>query len=72
MPPTPLVSIVILAILEEAPEAFYELDVVDQVVARIRASIAVEQSAIARPAREARDLMKNNHRYAEDPRVILG
>ena len=68
-PPTPLVSIVILAILEEASDAFYELGVVEDIIKKVLASIAVDQSATARPAREARELMRSIKRYEQDKEV---
>lgn len=68
-PPTPLVSIVILAVLEESPDAFYDLDVVEDIVKKVVASMATGQAAIARPAREARDLMRSVKRYEQDKEV---
>lgn len=59
----------ILAVVEEAPDAFYELNVVEDIVKKILASISVDQSGIARPARDARDAMKGVHRYETDPTV---
>ncbi|EIW69657.1 hypothetical protein TREMEDRAFT_73934 [Tremella mesenterica DSM 1558] len=68
-PPTALVSISILSVLETCPEAFYELEVVGDIARKVSASVAVEGSAIARPAREARELMRSLTRYKEDGQV---
>lgn len=57
-PPTSIVSHIILAVMEEAPDAFVELDATEGVIAKVRASVSNDTSAIARPAREARELMK--------------
>ena len=59
----------IRAVLEDSAEAFYELDVVSDIVAKVVASIATESSAVARPARDAREIMKSNKRYAADTEV---
>lgn len=71
-PPTAVVSNVILVILEDAPDAFYDLEVVEDIVAKVKASIGSDTSAIARPAREARDLMRSIPRYEEDAKVQAG
>jgi hypothetical protein len=68
-PPVALVSVIILAILEEAPETFYELDVVEDVVKKVMASIAIDSSSVARPAREAREFMRTLERYKGDREV---
>ena len=68
-PPTPLVSIIILAVLEEAPDAFYDLEVVEDIIKKIVASVAVDQSGTSRPAREARDLMRSIKRFVQDKEV---
>lgn len=69
MPPTALVSISILALLEDAPVVFYDMDVVEEIVDKVRASIGADQSAIARPAREARDAMKEAEKWRDDAKV---
>jgi hypothetical protein len=69
MPPTALVSITILSLLEEAPVAFYELDVTEEIIDKIKASISADQSSVARPAREARDIIKEAEKWREDPKV---
>ncbi|KAK4684697.1 hypothetical protein P7C73_g5471, partial [Tremellales sp. Uapishka_1] len=68
-PPTALVSTIILAVLEVAPVAFYDLDVVEEIVKKILASVSAEQSSISRPAKESREAMKNVSRYEHDPLV---
>ena len=60
---------VILAILEEAPDAIYDLGAVDDIVKKVVASIAIDQGATARPAREARDLMRSIKRFEQDREV---
>ena len=69
MPPTALVSITILSLLEEAPAAFYELDVTEEIIDKIKTSISADQSSVARPAREARDVIKEAEKWREDPKV---
>ena len=68
-PPTAIVSIVILTIMEDAPEAFLELDIVEDVLKKVQASVGSDSSAIARPAREAREIMKSNSKWQEDKTV---
>jgi hypothetical protein len=58
-----------LAILEDAPDAFYDLDTLDEIIKKVLASIAADQSATARPAREARELMRGIKRYEQDKDV---
>lgn len=65
-PPTALVSVIILAVLEEAPDTFYELDVVEDILKKVVASIGVDQSGVARPARDAREQMRSLDRWKED------
>lgn len=69
MPPTALVSITVLSLLEEAPTAFFSLEVVDEVIDKVKSSIGADSSAIARPAREARDIMKEAEGWRDDSRV---
>lgn len=69
MPPTALVSITILSLLEEAPAAFYELDVTEEIIDKIKTSISADQSSVARPAREARDVIKEAEKWREDLKV---
>jgi hypothetical protein len=68
-PPTPMVSVTILAILEEAPDAFYALQCVEPVVRKVMASVVVDQPATARPAREARELLRVTGKYEHDEEV---
>ncbi|ORX39844.1 regulation of translational elongation-related protein [Kockovaella imperatae] len=68
-PPTPQVSIAIRSVLEDCPEAFFTLDVVSEIVSKVSASIASDSAAVARPGRDARDIMKGNKRYAADSDV---
>lgn len=62
-------SLTILALMEEAPEALYTLDVVDEIIEKTRASISSDQSSIARPARGVRDLMRETAQWRDDSRV---
>ena len=71
-PPTPIDSTTILAILEEAPDAFYQLHCNNEIIKKVLASIAVDQSGIGRPAREARELMRSIPRYEQDKEVQAG
>lgn len=66
--PTPLVSVMILTVLEESPDVFYDLDCVEDIVRRVMSSISADSSAAARPAREARELMRKG-RYGDDEKV---
>ncbi|ODO11508.1 hypothetical protein I350_00288 [Cryptococcus amylolentus CBS 6273] len=68
LPPTALVSAMIVTILEESPDAFYELDCVEDVVKRVMASISADNASAARPARESRDLMRKG-RFGDDAEV---
>lgn len=68
-PPTPMVSTCILIVLEGAPDAFYELDAVEDIVKKVQASVGSDVGIIARPAREARELMRSIPRYAGDAGV---
>nr|ODN81184.1 50S small subunit ribosomal protein L19 [Cryptococcus depauperatus CBS 7841] len=68
LPPTPLVSIMILTILEEAPDTFYELDCVEEIVQKVMASLSADIAGAARPAKEARDLMRKG-KYGDDEKV---
>jgi len=67
--PTQLCSLVILSVLEQAPDAFFDLEVEEDIVAKVTASIATDSSAIARPAREAREIMRVNNRWRGLPGV---
>ncbi|WVR05268.1 hypothetical protein IAU60_002280 [Kwoniella sp. DSM 27419] len=69
-PPTALVSLMILTLLEEAPDAFYDLDCVEDIAKKVTASVASTDGGppVTRPARDARDLMKKG-RYGDDDRV---
>ncbi|KAL7422316.1 translational activator of GCN4 [Cryptotrichosporon argae] len=68
-PPTPMVSITIMCILEDAPGALYDLGAVDNVVRKIMASVGAEGPATTRPAREARELLRSTERYKDDAGV---
>ncbi|WVQ78061.1 hypothetical protein IAT38_000142 [Cryptococcus sp. DSM 104549] len=68
LPPTPLVSVMILTIIEEAPDVFYELDCVEDIVKKVMGSISAESTGAARPARETRDLMRKG-RWGDDEKV---
>ncbi|CDZ97184.1 Protein containing adaptin N-terminal region [Phaffia rhodozyma] len=58
-PPSPVSSQVILALANTVPTIFETLDVREQVVKKLLSSIAVfDNPSIARPAREARDVLK--------------
>ena len=65
-PPTMATSIVILAILEQAPSTFHQLGIVEDVIKKVQASVSLDSSAIARPAREAREIMRSDYAWKED------
>jgi len=65
-PPTMIVSIVIRSIMEEAPSTFHALDQVEDVVKKVQASVSLDSSAIARPAREAREIMRSDPGWKAD------
>jgi hypothetical protein len=68
-PPTGLVSSMIFAIVEDCPDAFYDLDVVQDIVKKVQASVGNPSSGISRPARDSRDLMKKLDRWESDAEV---
>lgn len=61
-----IVSIVILAIMESAPSTFHTLGTVEEVIKKVQASVGVDSSAIARPAREAREIMRSDSQWKAD------
>lgn len=69
MPPTQVTSLTLLALMEESPDALYDLDVVDEIIDKVKASIASDNAAIGRPARGARDLIKEADKWRDDSRV---
>lgn len=62
-PPIAISSVTILAVMEQVPEAFLDLQAGEEVASKVVASVASDSSAIARPAREAREIMKTNGRW---------
>jgi hypothetical protein len=68
-PPTGLVSHCILAVLEDCPNAFYDLDVVLDIVKKVQSSVSSDNGSIGRPARDARDLIKKLDRWESDADV---
>ena len=66
VPPTPITSIVILTVMEQAPKTFIELEAVEDVIKKVQASVGSD-SSIARPAREAREIMRSNEAWSEHP-----
>jgi hypothetical protein len=69
MPPTALVSITILTLLEEAPANFHALQITEEIIDKIKASVTADQSAVSRPAKEARDLIKEAEKWRDDPKI---
>lgn len=64
-PPSPIASRTILAVLSanddsdrKSKNLFQSLSLIRSVAEKIRESVASDKPAIARPAREARDLLK--------------
>jgi hypothetical protein len=55
--------------MEEAPDALLDLGLGEEVAAKVKASVAVDQSATARPAREARELMRNSARWEGEGKI---
>lgn len=68
-PPAALVSQCIRAVLETAPEAFYALDCVEDIVRKVQTSVGSDVGVIARPARDARELLRSTPPYDKDPQV---
>ena len=66
IPPSMMTSLVILAILEQAPATFHQLGTVEDVIKKVQSSVSVDSSAIARPARESRDIMRSEHGWKSD------
>jgi len=64
-----MVSIVIRTIMEEAPSTFHELEIVEDVVRKVLASVGTDSSAISRPAREARDIMRSDAGWKKDEAI---
>ena len=64
-----LVSIVIRSIMEEAPSTFHELEIVEDVVKKVLASVGVDSSAVSRPAREAREIMRSDSGWKYDAAI---
>jgi hypothetical protein len=63
-------SVAILSVLERAPDAFLELggEVPEDIVRKVNASIGGD-GAVARPAREAKEIMRGNGRWMGEPEV---
>lgn len=67
LPPTQLSSLAIREIVDLAPQAFYDLDLSESVVRRIILnSSGSSPPSIARPAREAKELLKEREPFSED------
>lgn len=68
-PPTPLGSICIREMVENAPEALYELGIEKDVVGFItRHSAGGHPPSIGRPLREAKELLSTVPKFADDDR----
>ncbi|WRT67086.1 uncharacterized protein IL334_004052 [Kwoniella shivajii] len=67
-PPTALVSLMILNVLEESSDTFYDLDVVEDITKKVMISISGDGPSVQRPARECRELLRKG-RYGDDDRV---
>lgn len=67
-PPTALMSVCILAVVERAPDAFFELgdSVPEDIVRKVNACAASDVGAISRPAKEAREVMRGSERWMGD------
>lgn len=70
-PPTPLMSVCILAVFERAPDAFFALgdSVPEDIVRKVNASVGSDVGGIARPAREAREIMRGSDKWMGDADV---
>jgi len=66
--PSMLTSHIIKSCVEDAPELFYTLSCVPAILKKIQLCIA-ENPSISRPAREAKELMKTTHPYANDDNI---
>ncbi|EJT96915.1 ARM repeat-containing protein [Dacryopinax primogenitus] len=68
-PPSAMASLSIVSFLETVPDAFYTYNIVPGVVRKVIVSINMDTPAISRPAREARELLKNTAPYVDDETV---
>jgi hypothetical protein len=69
-PATQLSSFTLREIIDTAPQAFYDLGCVEQVVTQVLANAAgTSPPSIARPARDARELLKEREPWASDEEV---
>ena len=58
-------------IIDQAPQAFYDLDLAQTVVTRVFANAAsTSPPSIARPAREAKELFKEREPWCSDEVVL--
>lgn len=70
LPATPLSSITLRSLIDQAPQALYDLDVVDAAVAAVLRNASPSSAPnIARPGRDARDLLKEREPFASDDDV---
>ncbi|WWC90100.1 uncharacterized protein L201_005033 [Kwoniella dendrophila CBS 6074] len=68
--PTNLTSLMILTVLEESPDTFYELDCLEDVTKKIMSAISDTTGgpSVQRPARESRDLLRKG-KFQDDEKV---
>ncbi|WWC61174.1 uncharacterized protein I303_103754 [Kwoniella dejecticola CBS 10117] len=68
--PTSLISLIILSILEESPETFYELDVIEDITRKVMLSISTNElgPSVQRPARESREILRKG-KFGDDEKV---
>ena len=70
-PSTQLSSMAIREIIDQAPNAFYDLDLAQVVLTKVFANASsTSPPSIARPAREAKEFMKEREPWMSDEAVI--
>ncbi|KAI5477515.1 translational activator [Pseudohyphozyma bogoriensis] len=70
LPATQISAIVLREVIDQAPQAFYDLGVQNEVAAKVKANTATTQPpAIARPSREAVQFMKERQPWEGDEKI---
>ncbi|KAH7334649.1 translational activator GCN1 [Rhizoctonia solani] len=68
-PASPLSSQLILAVAQDSPQTLVTFKCAPSAVKKVIQSIGTDQPSIARPAREARDVLKNSAAWKDDAAV---
>lgn len=70
LPATQLSSLTLREVIDQAPQAFYDLDMAQEVVTQVLKNAApISPPTIARPGRDARELLKEREPWASDEEV---